>query len=81
MKARVHIRFKPAVLDPQGQAVSRTLRRLGFDEVSEVRVGKLVEIALEASDPALARARVETMCKTLIANTVIEDFDIEIQDE
>ena len=79
MRAKVYITLKPAVLDPQGQAVGRTLGRLGFGEVQEVRIGKFVELALDGSDPAKARARVEEMCKKLIANTVIEDYRIEVE--
>jgi phosphoribosylformylglycinamidine synthase len=90
MKARVYVTLKPGVLDPQGQAVGRTLARLGFDEVAGVRIGKYVEIELADelftergdSDPARttaeARARVEEMCQKLIANTVIEDFRVEV---
>jgi phosphoribosylformylglycinamidine synthase len=78
MKARVYVTLKSGVLDPQGQAVARTLGRLGFGEVGDVRIGKYVEIALTGSDPAAARERVTEMCKKLIANTVIEDFRVEI---
>jgi phosphoribosylformylglycinamidine synthase len=78
MKARVYVTLKTAVLDPQGQAVGRTLSRLGFEEVREVRIGKYVEIALDEADPVRARARVEEMCRRLIANTVIEDFRVEV---
>jgi phosphoribosylformylglycinamidine synthase PurS subunit len=78
MKARVYVTLKAGVLDPQGQAVSRTLARLGYDEVQSVRIGKYVEIDLSGSDPAAARARLEEMCRRLVANTVIEDFRIEV---
>ena len=78
MKARVYVTLKAGLLDPQGQAVSRTLARLGFDEVQSVRIGKYVEIDLAGSDPAAARARIEEMCRRLVANTVIEDFRIEV---
>jgi phosphoribosylformylglycinamidine synthase subunit PurS len=78
MKARVYITLKSGVLDPQGQAVGRTLGRLGFDEVKDVRIGKYVEIELDAADGGAARERVTEMCKRLIANTVIEDFRVEI---
>jgi phosphoribosylformylglycinamidine synthase len=78
VKARVYVTLKAGVLDPQGQAVARTLARLGYDQVEAVRIGKYVEIELAGDDPAAARARVEEMCRRLIANTVIEDFRIEV---
>jgi phosphoribosylformylglycinamidine synthase len=78
MKARVHISLKPGVLDPQGKAIGNALKSLGFAGVGEVRQGKLIELELEDADPAAARARVEDMCKQLLANPVIEDYTIEI---
>ena len=77
MKAKVYVTLKSGVLDPQGQAVSQTLGRLGFEEVTDVRIGKYVELSLDETDEARARERVTEMCKRLIANTVIEDFRIE----
>jgi phosphoribosylformylglycinamidine synthase PurS subunit len=78
VKARVYVTLKAGVLDPQGQAVARTLTRLGYDEVEAVRIGKYVELELAGDDPAAARARIEEMCRRLVANTVIEDFRIEV---
>ena len=78
MKARIHISYKPGVLDPQGQAIGNALRGLGFSGVDEVRQGKLIELDLADTDPALARARVEDMCRQLLANPVIENYAIEI---
>lgn len=78
MKARVYVTLKPGVLDPQGQAVGRTLSKLGFEEVADVRIGKYVELELDEADPARARERLTEMCNRLIANTVIEDFRIEL---
>jgi phosphoribosylformylglycinamidine synthase subunit PurS len=78
MKARVHISLKPGVLDPQGKAIGNALKSLGFDGVDEVRQGKLIELELGDADPAAARARVEEMCKQLLANPVIENYTIEI---
>ena len=75
MKARVLIRPKEGILDPQGQAVERALPALGFEGVSEVRVGRLVELELE--DPG----RITELCERLLANTLIEDFEIEVADE
>src|ERR1043166_1372477 len=78
MKARVHISLKPGVLDPQGKAIGNALKGLGFSDVGEVRQGKLIELEVAQTDPAAARARVEEMCKQLLANPVIENYAIEI---
>jgi phosphoribosylformylglycinamidine synthase PurS subunit len=77
MKARVVVTLKKSVLDPQGQAVSRALGTLGFPEVKEVRLGKIIELDLDAKDAAEAKARVEQMCEKLLANTVIEEYRVE----
>jgi phosphoribosylformylglycinamidine synthase len=77
VRATVLVRPKAGILDPQGQAVGGSLRNLGF-AVSEARVGRLVDIDLETSDPAEARAQVERMCAELLANPLIESFDIEL---
>jgi phosphoribosylformylglycinamidine synthase len=71
VRARVLIRPKEGILDPQGQAIERALPALGFEGVSEVRVGRLVELKLE--DPA----RLDEMCETLLANPLIEDYAVE----
>jgi phosphoribosylformylglycinamidine synthase PurS subunit len=78
MKARVHISFKSGVLDPQGKAIGNALGALGFSGIGEVRQGKLIELELTDTDPAAARARVEDMCRQLLANPVIENYAIEI---
>ena len=78
MKARVHVRLKPGVLDPQGKAIGNALHSLGFEGVGEVRQGKLIELDLADTDPGSARASVEAMCRQLLANPVIEDYAIEI---
>jgi phosphoribosylformylglycinamidine synthase subunit PurS len=78
MKARVHISLKPGVLDPQGKAIGNALHGLGFGGIGEVRQGKLIELELSDSDPAAARARVDEMCRQLLANPVIENYAIEI---
>jgi len=77
MKARVLIRLKRGILDVQGSAVKRALEGLGYTELADVRVGKVVDIDVDAPDPAVARARVEEMCTRLLANPVIEDFTVE----
>ncbi|MFQ5897710.1 MAG: phosphoribosylformylglycinamidine synthase subunit PurS [Candidatus Methylomirabilia bacterium] len=78
MQARVLVRLKQGILDVQGAAVKRALEGLGFSEVKELRVGKVLEVELEADDPVRARARVEEMCQKLLANPVIEEFTIEV---
>jgi phosphoribosylformylglycinamidine synthase subunit PurS len=77
VKARVVVTLKPSVLDPQGQAVTRALSSLGFDEVKGARLGKLIELEVDAKDAATARKRVEEMCEKLLANTVIEEYRVE----
>ena len=78
MKARVHIMLKEGVLDPQGEAVARALGAMGFDGIEGVRQGKLIEIDLSAPNADAARAEVERMCESLLANTVIETYSVEI---
>lgn len=79
MKARVHVMLKRAVLDPQGKAIEHALAGLGFDGVDSVRQGKVIDLELADTDAAAAKARVEDMCEKLLANTVIESYDIEIE--
>ena len=79
MKARVHVSLKPGVLDPQGKAIGTALASLGFTGIGEVRQGKLIEIELQGTDPAAAKAQVEAMCKDLLANPVIENYAIELE--
>ncbi|MCV6598515.1 MAG: phosphoribosylformylglycinamidine synthase subunit PurS [Mangrovicoccus sp.] len=78
MKARVHVMLKNGVLDPQGEAVRHALGALGFDGVDGVRQGKVIELDLTESDPEAARHNVMQMCEKLLANTVIESYQIEI---
>ncbi len=80
MKARVHITPRTGVLDPQGKAIAQALGRLGFSGVDEVRQGKYIEIELEETDRDKAQAVVEAMCNRLLANTVVEDYAIELGD-
>lgn len=79
MKAKVHVTLKPGVLDPQGKAVSHALAALGFTGVEDVRQGKYIEVDLAETDPAKAREAVERMCRELLANTVIENYTVEIE--
>lgn len=76
MLARVFVTLKPGVLDPQGRAIARSLAVDGFDEVKGCRVGKLIELELDEQDPERARERVAKMCETLLANMVVERYDI-----
>lgn len=78
MKARVTVTLKQGVLDPQGQAILGSLRSLGFDGVGDVRQGKVFDIELAGSDPAAAELTLASICQRLLANTVIENYSIEI---
>ena len=80
MKATVLIRPKTGILDPQGQAVETSLRHLGFD-IGKAHVGRLVELELNATDEAGARTEVERMCAQLLANPLIESYEIEMSAE
>ena len=77
MKARVYVTLKSGVLDPQGQAVARALGRLGFGEVKDARIGKLIEMQL-ADDIKDVEGHLTQMCEKLLANTVIEEYRYEI---
>ena len=78
MKARVHVMLKDGVLDPQGEAVRHALGTLGFEGVTGVRQGKVIDLDLAATDRVSAEAEVRAMCERLLANTVIEKFTVEI---
>jgi len=78
MRVRVFVTLKPAVLDPAGKAVEQSLHSLGYREVAGVRLGKYLELQVEEPDREKARARVEEMCRRLLANTVVEDFRVEL---
>ena len=79
MKATVHVTLKNGVLDPQGKAVQHALAALGFEGVNGVRQGKFIELELAETDPAKARRSLDAMCKKLLANTVIEDYSIDVE--
>ena len=78
MKARIRITLTNGVLDPQGKAIEHALTALGIGGVEDVRQGKYIEVELADTDEAAARATVERMCKDLLANTVIENYDYEL---
>ena len=77
MKATILVRPKQGILDPQGQAVEGSLKQLGF-AISDARVGRLVDLELEAATVAEARAELERMCEQLLANPLIESYEIEL---
>ena len=79
MKVKVHVTLKNGVLDPQGKAIENTLGSLGFKGVNNVRQGKFIELTLTETDADKARAQVDEMCKKLLANTVIENYTIDIE--
>jgi len=78
MKARITVTLKSGVLDPQGRAIANALHSLGFGNVEDVRQGKLIEVKLKAEDETQARAELDAMCKQLLANTVIENYQVEL---
>jgi phosphoribosylformylglycinamidine synthase subunit PurS len=80
MKAVVLVRPKSGILDPQGEAVESSLRHLGF-AVGEARVGKIIDLELAAKDKSAARAEVERMCEQLLANPLIESYEIELAED
>jgi len=79
MRAKVHVMLKPGVLDVQGKAIEGALHGLGFAGVSEVRVGRVIELDLAASERSEAEAEVKAMCERLLANPVIESWRAEVQ--
>ena len=78
MKVRVLVRLKPGILDVQGAAVKRALDGLGFTGIADLRVGKVIEVDVDAPDASDARARVDEMCRKLLANPVVEDYTCEV---
>ncbi len=78
MKARITVTLKPGVLDPQGKAIEGALHALGFGGVEGVRQGKFIEVEVAESDPVRAREEIERMCQQLLANTIIENYDYEL---
>ena len=80
MKATIYISLKNGVLDPQGKAIENALGQLGFDGVDRVRQGKMIELELTDTDANQARGRLQEMCEKLLANTVIENYDIRLDD-
>jgi phosphoribosylformylglycinamidine synthase PurS subunit len=81
LKARVFVRLRAGVLDPQGQTIRRALEGLGFPEVRDLRVGKVLEFTLDETDRGRALARLEEMCRRLLANPVVEEYSCEVDGE
>jgi len=81
VRVRVLVRLKPGILDVQGAAVQKALAGLGFTEVTDLRVGKVIEVELQTATADVARARVGEMCRQLLANPVLEDYTIEMADD
>jgi phosphoribosylformylglycinamidine synthase PurS subunit len=81
MRVKIFVLLKNGVLDPQGNAIERSLHTLGYGEVHDVRVGKYLELDVDAASRAVAELRVREMCDKLLANTVIEDYRFEISPE
>ena len=77
--AKVSILLKPGIADPQGQTIERALPALGYDGVKNVRVGKQIDLEVEADDVERARKRVLEMCERLLANPVIEAYEVHVQ--
>jgi phosphoribosylformylglycinamidine synthase len=80
VRATVLVRPKQGILDPQGQAVESSLRQLGFS-VADARVGRVVDLEVDSTDPGTARAEVERMCEKLLANPLIESYEIELVED
>ena len=79
MQVEVRVKLKQQVLDPQGEAIRRVLTGLGYSEVEQVRVGKLMVLEVAGGDREAVRARVEEACREVLANTVIEEFEVRLQ--
>jgi phosphoribosylformylglycinamidine synthase subunit PurS len=78
-KAKIHITLKKTIMDAQGQTVQNALHSLGYKEVEGLRIGKYLEMDLEGGDPAVLKQRVEEMCAKLLANPIIEDYEVAIE--
>lgn len=78
--AKVEVKLKPVVLDPQGKAVLSALHNLGFSDITDTRVGKLIELKINEENREKAEEKIEQVCKKLLANPVIEDYNILIDE-
>ncbi|MCA9808773.1 MAG: phosphoribosylformylglycinamidine synthase subunit PurS [Candidatus Dadabacteria bacterium] len=80
-KVKVEVKLKPVVLDPQGKSVLSALRNLGFGEVEDARIGKLIELTIKDGDAGNVEERVTEMCRKLLSNPVIENFDVKVEEK
>ncbi len=80
MKARIFVRLRSGVLDPQGATIRKALEGLGFPEVRDLRVGRILELTLDETDRVRAKARCEEMCRRLLANPVVEEYACHIEE-
>ncbi len=80
MKATVHVTLKDGVLDPAGKATEQALHHLGFEEAEGVRIGRYIELDVDAPDAASAEQRVQAMCEKLLANTVVERYRVDVKE-
>jgi len=78
MKVEIHTRLKEGVLDPQGKAVESALKNLGYNQINKIRQGKLFDIEIDTDDPIKAEEIAKNICKSLLANMVIEDFTVKV---
>jgi phosphoribosylformylglycinamidine synthase PurS subunit len=79
MRVTVDVRRRPEIADPQGATAARALHDLGYDEVGSVRIDRTIHLEVDGNDPAEVEARVEEMCRRLLANPVIEDFEVTVE--
>jgi len=79
--ARIYLMPKPSILDPQGKAVEGSLHSLGFREVADARIGKLIELHVDGDSAGAVRTRVDEMCRRLLANEIIEDFRFDVEEQ
>ncbi len=80
-KVKIEVKLKPVVLDPQGKTVLQALNNLGYEEVEDARIGKLIELRLSDGSEANVRERVDEMCAKLLSNPVIENFEVNIEEQ
>jgi phosphoribosylformylglycinamidine synthase len=80
MRVTVHIRRRPDIADPQGTTVARALRDLGYESVGKVRINRTIELEVQGSDPDAVAAEVQTMCEKLLANPVMEDYEVVVEE-
>ncbi|MGD1699315.1 phosphoribosylformylglycinamidine synthase subunit PurS [Dapis sp. BLCC M229] len=78
-QAQIHVTLRPSVLDPAGTAVQSGLAQMGYENVEQIRIGKYIELKLQATDEATAREQVELICDQLLANPVIENYRFELE--